>query len=251
MTEDQRPTLWSEAFGECCHSNSGAASETLYHYIDGTHLLARQSLAQLPLHILEIGLGTGLGFKLTRETLASAGKHFIFSAVELDGQLAQWSLQQMGISFCDSTVMLEDNKLQWRQWNFADCQLNLLIGDARQSIPLLRSSLFQNQAVDAIYQDAFSPKHNPALWTTEWFTLLSSISNTHCLMATYSASKRARKSMLLGGWQVYQVPGHGQKRQGTRACLGALNITQPTDWELIHNIILESKTLPFDDNQLA
>ena len=71
--------------------------------------------------------------------------------------------------------------------------LIILIGDARVSLPKFKND--HDIKFDCIYQDAFSPKRNAILWTSEWFKLLKSISNQDCIMSTYSASSSIRKSM--------------------------------------------------------
>ena len=63
-TADGTPTLFSSHFDEACHSLHGAVAETLYNFIEGCDLdiLAKK---YSPLNILEVGFGTGTGFKLT------------------------------------------------------------------------------------------------------------------------------------------------------------------------------------------
>src|SRR5690606_29124540 len=89
----------------------------------------------------------------------------------------------------------------------------VLIGDARTTLPQ------QSWRFHAIYQDPFSPKKNPSLWTQEWFELLRQCSDDDCIMATYSASVGVRKAMLEAGWHPESLPGFGPKRERTLARL--------------------------------
>src|SRR5690606_27427663 len=95
--------------------------------------------------------------------------------------------------------------------------LKILIGDARITLPhyIKKHSL----KVHAIYQDAFSPKRNPDLWTVEWFTLLKEISHQDVIMSTYSSSSAIRKSMAEAGFTLYPGEKFGPKRSSTRARL--------------------------------
>ena len=58
-TEDGTKTLFSERFGEACHSTTGAKSETLLHYIHGCEITEKAK--QNSLSILEVGFGLGVG----------------------------------------------------------------------------------------------------------------------------------------------------------------------------------------------
>jgi tRNA U34 5-methylaminomethyl-2-thiouridine-forming methyltransferase MnmC len=77
----------------------------------------------------------------------------------------------------------------------------------------------QSYRFHAIYQDAFSPKKNPTLWTKEWFSFLRSISTEDVILSTYSASTSIRKSLHEAGWKIQQGEKFGRKRTSTRATL--------------------------------
>ncbi|ATH07908.1 hypothetical protein BIY24_08080 [Halobacteriovorax marinus] len=69
----------------------------------------------------------------------------------------------------------------------------------------------------AIYQDAFSPKKNPSLWTKEWFTELKEHSDERCILSTYSAAMGVRKALMEANWNVFRREGYGEKRSTTIA----------------------------------
>ena len=62
-TQDGSTTLYSQYFGEACHSTSGATIETISHYVQGTKLLDQDNP-----QVLEIGFGTGLGYRTNSTT---------------------------------------------------------------------------------------------------------------------------------------------------------------------------------------
>ena len=216
-TEDGSITLFSEAFQEACHSATGAKTETILHYIEGCKILEKTK-SHSPLIILEVGFGLGVGFLTTLEKIP-ADKKWHFISMELDRNLLQW--------FCDHHPEL---KLEWNdnilETTFENFKLTIIQGDARKKLP----DYFKNhpQKVHAIYQDAFSPKRNPTLWTKEWFELLKNYSHPDVILSTYSASGSIRKSLHETGWGLHKGEKFGAKRTSTRAFLN-----RPSDPEIL------------------
>ncbi len=201
ITKDQSISLFNETFQENLHSTEGAKSETLYNFIEGCEILDHQGDS---LTILEVGFGTGLGFFTTLEFLRrnSPGKKLIFYSLEIDPNLAKWALKDF----------------QYSQEKFGllslggDFELRVFIGDAKEILPKLKIG-----PVDAIFQDPFSPKKNPTLWTLEWFSLLLTLAGPNCTLSTYSSSTIIRKSLFKAGWAVFERKGFGIKRTSTIA----------------------------------
>ncbi len=195
-TDDGSMTLYSKKYGEACHSTSGAREETRVHYIQGCEI---EKLAQHndEISILEVGFGTGIGFDETIKICKKYNCKLNFYSFEIDQALVDYFYQ--------------NNK-----WDNEKYKLNVLIGNARHTIKTL---IENNLKFDGIYQDAFSPKRNSILWTTEWFTELKSLAHDHCILSTYSASSSIRKSMLAAGWAVFNGVKFGPKRSSTRCKL--------------------------------
>jgi tRNA U34 5-methylaminomethyl-2-thiouridine-forming methyltransferase MnmC len=206
-TEDGSLTLYSKQFGEACHSTSGAKSETILHYVKGCKVLERVSEID-QFMILEVGFGTGLGFELTKETLKETKTSWHFLSLELDQDLILWWLKDKQYQLIDGYIFEVYEK------NFT---LTILSGDARISLPkyLKKHPTFFH----AIYQDAFSPKKNPTLWTREWFRLLKEHSSKDVILSTYSSSSSIRKALVEEGWILSKGDKFGPKRSSTRARL--------------------------------
>lgn len=204
-TADGSVTLFSERFNEACHSVDGAVEETRAHYLVGCGV--ENLLATLPqLNILEVGFGTGLGFRLTQELATHFPNSFLnYTALEIDEDLVRWALpcaksEQRGgvLTYSESSPTHH---------------LSVLVGDARQTLQHFNP----DHRFHVIYQDAFSPKRSPSLWTKEWFALLGSRSHTHAKLSTYSASIAVRKALHVVGWGISAGTGFGAKRTSTRA----------------------------------
>lgn len=227
-TDDDSLTLFSEAFNEACHSTSGAREETLYNYIHGCELIEKAQNNQ-DLCVFEVGLGLGLGYQLTINSLPEsyAGK-ITFITTEIDPGLITWCkantpLKEDLCSFYPSYRDLQEvpmGELITMQAEKNGHRLIVLIGNARVSVPLaIQEDLLNEAKVDAIFQDPFSPKRNPTLWTVEWFELLKSFSKPEIILSTYSASSSIRKALIEAGFVLENRKGFGTKRTATRAFL--------------------------------
>jgi tRNA U34 5-methylaminomethyl-2-thiouridine-forming methyltransferase MnmC len=199
-TEDGSITFFSESFQEACHSTTGAKSETVLHYIEGCQITEKAQREKLS--ILEVGFGLGVGLITTWEKTRELPARVHFVSLEIDPQLVNWFLEE----YKDHPA-LTDSRFTFE----------ILIGDARTTVPEYVKK--KTPAWDAIYQDAFSPKRNPVLWTKEWFTLLRESSAQDVILSTYSASSSIRKSLVEAGWKLYPGEKFGPKRSSTRARL--------------------------------
>lgn len=207
-TNDGSLTVYNGNYGENCHSTHGAKEETLLHYIGGTKLADRLSQAQIS--ILEVGFGTGLGFLTTIEFLKEKqfkGK-LIYKAFEMDRPTIELAKDHYPIL---KDLEQQDQRLILKTDTI---ELTILLGNARETI---QSLIDQDEQFDCIYQDAFSPKRNPILWTIEWFRDLKKLSHSKTIMSTYSASSSIRKSMKEAGWILKKGEKFGPKRTSTRA----------------------------------
>lgn len=204
-TADGSVTAYSNAFGEACHSTAGAVQETWAHYIEGCQI---QSSNHEVTKILEVGFGIGVGF--FESLKAMQGRKFIFVSLEIDKKLIEWVkthnkiLQELSVN-ADGNFEMQNDQFH----------LLILAGDARATVPKFLNGL----KFHAIYQDAFSPKRNPWLWTKEWFTQLYDLAADDCIMSTYSASSSIRKAMLAAGWNIKKGVQFGPKRSSTRATI--------------------------------
>lgn len=217
-TEDQSFTLHSEFFDENCHSKCGAVAETLYNYFEGCKVQREKFDRKTPFTIFEVGFGLGIGPKVTFEKLTSSEQSYEFISTELDEDLVLWTGENDKCEIFNNLEKKSLSGLTYYQSVTGNFTLKILIGDARETTKLA-NELGLLKEVNAIYQDAFSPKKNAALWTTEWFTLLKEVSSNDVIMSTYSSAGVIRKSMLNAGWKVFKRIGFGTKRSSTVAQL--------------------------------
>lgn len=210
-TGDGTHTLFSEAFQEACHSSTGAKEETLLHYVKGCKI---EEKVESGLSILEVGFGLGIGFLTTLEVLKDRTQFWRFLSLELDDELLKWFCGEHPELNLTWSKVGSVNVLSTKNDRF---ELIILCGNARTTLPeYLKHFPFK---WNAVYQDAFSPKKNPILWTKEWFELLKSHSEESVNLSTYSASTSIRKSLVEAGWFLQKGEKFGPKRTSTRASL--------------------------------
>ena len=219
-TEDQTKTVWSEYFNEACHNLVGAYAETIYNYILGCSI-PDQLTSDKDVHVFDVGFGIGVGLtalidEAKKQTLAE-NKKITYTSIELDEDLFLWSVQ---------TNFPNENFKKIENYYTAEIKISshiainarIFIGDGRLTVPQAAQS-GRLPKFTAIFQDAFSPGRNPALWTVEWFGNLKEISDPEVYMSTYSSSVSIRKSMIVSGWIIENAKGFGAKRTMTKARL--------------------------------
>ena len=210
-TDDGTQTLYSHYFNEACHSTGGAYEETLFNYVHGCRIL---SLNKPQIRVFEVGFGTGLGFICTLDEIKklSTPPFLDFFSCELDGELVAFSLKKLRLDYIHEEIAgVQTITVKNDQYN-----LSVFIGDIRKNMPvLIANKILMN--IDAIYQDAFSPKRNPTLWTFEWFKELYKIAHDDTILSTYSSTKAVWKALIAASWGVEYVSGFHLKKWSTRA----------------------------------
>lgn len=243
-TEDNTETIYSEYFNEACHNLSGAYEETLHNYIQGCLIPDLFSQGD-DFSLLDVGFGVGVGLKAlidesTRHPSYSA--HVFYYSIELDEALLLWSLQAtLPFLYLEK---IEAHGLTRYEGQYGQISIRVFIGDGRKSLP----RAYEHQLLkplNAIFQDAFSPKKNPTLWSVEWFDFLKSISAKNVRLSTYSSSISIRKSLNTSGWTLENAKGFALKKTMTKA-----QLTGKTTPELLDQL-QRSPTLEIRDNSIT
>lgn len=230
QTKDNTQTVYSEYFDEACHNLSGAYEETLHNYIQGCFIPALFTRDK-DFAVLDVGFGVGVGLKALMDELKrhhEFNKTISYYSIELDEELFLWSAKATlpEVVFTRKS----EGELSYFEGNLPYLSMKIFIGDGRITLPsALEKRLML--PLDAIFQDPFSPKKNPMLWSVEWFSFLKSASNQNVRLATYSSSISIRKSLIVAGWAVINDRGFALKRTMTKA-----NLTDDTSPELLDQL---------------
>lgn len=265
-TEDQSLTLWSSFFDETFHNLSGAIQETFYTYLEATDVKRMCEFAHSPFVILEVGFGMGLGYYSLDQYLKillskgndEAGQQSFqlrFVSFEIDQQMFEHiktlgantpeilpPIDQWKNDTAESSYSIK-KQISYKNWTIFFEGI-ILIGDGRKV--LQKSGYLQKHfPFHAIFQDPFSPKKNPDLWTVEWFNSLKELSQDNVILSTYSSSTSIRKSLLESGWLLHNQKGFGHKKAMTKASLTE-SILGPSDPEVLRKLSLSLNHPIFD-----
>ena len=204
QTRNNSFTLYSKEYGECYHSvRDGALSEALKKHVEPAFSLVRKpSLA-----ILDICFGLGINTLATiyhfhRQSFV---RHISLYTPELDEDLLKllptFTYPEALLPYREILLRLIEDKV-YRSENI---DIELYVGDARAYVKEL-------ERVDVIYQDAFSPKKNPLLWTVEYFKDLAKILDARGVLTTYSIATPVRLGLWEAGFRIYEMEPPGLKK---------------------------------------
>ncbi len=197
LCEDGTNTLYSKEFDEPYHSTKdGALHESLEKHVKPSFALKKE---KEQLTILDICFGLGYNtfatFYYIKQQKITTKVHII--SPEFDEGLVR-SLDTFDyppefenikhiIKAISQDLYYEDDQFK----------IEILRGDARKSIPQIK------EKVDIVYQDAFSPAHNPLLWTTEYFKDVRAICKEDAILTTYSTAAAIRLGLYENGFYIF------------------------------------------------
>ncbi len=222
-TGDGSKTLYSSEFDECYHSTKeGALKESLKKHVEPAFSLLPE---KDEIKILDICFGLGYNTLCTlyyMESMKIDSRVRIY-APELDRELVQslvefdYPAELKGYADLVEALSREGRYVGER------VEIELIFADARKAICGLDS-------IDIVYQDPFSPRKNPLLWTREYFADIRSIVSDDVVLTTYSCATAVRMGLYENGFRLYEAP-YEELRKGTIASLRELPLV-PIDMEL-------------------
>ncbi len=240
LCEDGTNTLFSKEFNEPYHSTKdGALHESLEKHVKPAFKLKHK---EPKLIILDICFGLGYN---TFATIHYIKKHKLQTKVhilspEFDEELVR-SLDTF--NFPKEFDELKDiirtisQELYYEDEQF---KIEILLGDARQSTPKIEAS------IDIIYQDAFSPAHNPLLWTYEHFSDIRAICSEDAILTTYSTAAAIRLGLYENGFYIF-IHRAELMRYSTVASLEMLEGLEYIDMELKKVRNVEARSMKDED----
>jgi tRNA U34 5-methylaminomethyl-2-thiouridine-forming methyltransferase MnmC len=225
LCEDGTNTLYSKEFDEPYHSTKdGALHESLEKHVKPSFSL---NFHKDELTILDICFGLGYN---TFATLYYIKKNNLKTKVhilspEFDQELVR-SLNSFAFPLEFEEIKHIINAIS-KDFYYEDEQfkIEVLLGDARQSILNIKES------IDIVYQDAFSPAHNPLLWTYEWFRDVRALCKEDAILTTYSTAAAIRLGLYENGFYIF-IHRAEMMRYSTVASLKMLEDLEYIDMEL-------------------
>lgn len=227
LTDDGSFTIRHPVYDEEFHSKTGARRETLELYMKASGYSEHLQNCHNPIGILDVGLGLGYNALMTIEFwMQSPG----FTDLHM---LSLEHTEALVEALTDpETAWKEGWSHDWKHWSQElkknsnsrwSCELthplsgktlhwSTQVGDARDAD-------FSGYAFDFIWQDAFSSKKNPELWTPEWFSKIARASKPEVSLVTYSVARLVRDNLEAAMWKHEKIEAGGTKKQWLRAKL--------------------------------
>lgn len=209
-TNDGSDTLVSSIYGDKYHSKHGSLQESLHVFIEAG---LKQKLHLETIHILEMGLGTGLNAWLTCLENEKYKKNIQYVGYE------KHPIHLDIISNLNYLEVREDTHSYFQKIHESPWNKSIVISESFQLIKKDTDILFleEKNIFDIIYFDAFAPDTQPELWSIELFEkLFQSMSTDGCLV-TYCAKGQVKRNLKSAGFQIESIPGPIGKREMTRA----------------------------------
>jgi len=209
VTNDGSYTLYSEEFKEHYHSRrEGALQESLYKHILPSFSHHKE---KSELRILDICFG--LGYNLFG-TLYYVGAFSNKNRVEIISPEFDATLPEKLKNFnypkeFDPISDIIDSVLRNGYFENKNFLIEIVIGDAAQIVKNIK------KGIDIVYQDPFSPKKNPSLWSEEYFCDIYDKMNDNGILTTYSSASGIRSALQNAGFSVKKHIGEGFSKEGT------------------------------------
>jgi tRNA U34 5-methylaminomethyl-2-thiouridine-forming methyltransferase MnmC len=182
------------------------------------HVFINQGFFQVresPVHVLEIGFGTGLNMLLTLKASRKPGIDVYYHAIEkyplLPSEYEKLNYERLITGIPTGSL----KRIHQAPWDVEfDLTGHFRIFKERADI----RSLDLKNKFDLVYFDAFAPDKQPELWSLEIFSSIFEQLNRGAVLVTYAAKGDVRRKLLSCGFHVEKVPGPPGKREMLRAC---------------------------------
>lgn len=249
-TEDGSATFWSETFQETFHSSHGAKNEAEAKFVIPSKIVEKAK-SQNQLNILDVCYGLGYNSAAAIACISDlkqssqtpiANLHII--ALENNLEVSQKAIATGLVNIWQPAItQILKTAAENQIVETEDLTLQLLIGDARQTI----SQVPKNWA-DAIFLDPFSPPHCPQLWTVEFIQLLANCLKPNGYLLTYSSSAAVRAALLMAGLQIGAIAPIGRKSPSTIAAFAPTALPPISDTEAA--FLKTRAAIPYRDRTL-
>lgn len=210
ISDDGSHTIELVGMNEQYHSTHGAIQESNHVYIK--HGLERLSSQKSKLHILEVGMGTGLNVLLTWVFAKKHGLKIHYHAIEAY-PLSQDLWSQLNYAQAldlpkSKEIFSQIHSSPWGQ----EIELDENFIFIKKEEPIQDSSL-ANDCFDVVYFDAFNPDLEPSLWTEEVFRKIFKSMKEEGVLSTYSTKGVVKRALKSCGFSIEKKPGPPGKRE--------------------------------------
>ena len=222
-TEDGSHTIFSSQFNEIYHSTHGAIQESQHVFIESglRYLLETRGKNQEarnedPIHIFEVGFGTGLNALLTLIEAQKTGVQVHYEAIEA------YPVSLDLVKELNYTALLQNEKyrppfhsMHLSTWNKEhQITANFTLKKIKDSLPEWKP---ETKNCKLIFFDAFAPQIQPEMWTIDIMQKMYDILERGGILVSYCSKVSFQRALKEVGFNVEKIPGPPGKREMIRA----------------------------------
>lgn len=213
-TKDGSKTIHIPEWNESYHSQHGALQEAMHVFIQsGLYHIQHQFN---PIHILEIGFGTGLNALLSLQQASNLEIQILYDGLEAF-PITNDEWKAMNYTSIDSLKNLENEsealfKAKWNTWSKLNDSFSIYKRNEK-----LENFKPENNHYHLIYFDAFGPRVQPEMWSLGILQKLFDALSKGGVLVTYCCKGQVRRDLITAGFEVEKIPGPPGKREMLRA----------------------------------
>jgi tRNA U34 5-methylaminomethyl-2-thiouridine-forming methyltransferase MnmC len=213
-TKDGSKTIHIPEWNESYHSQHGALQEAMHVFIQsGLYHIQHQFN---PIHILEIGFGTGLNALLSLQQASNLEIQILYDGLEAF-PITNDEWKAMNYTSIDSLKNLENEsealfKAKWNTWSKLNDSFSIYKRNEK-----LEKFKPENNRYHLIYFDAFGPRVQPEMWSLGILQKLFDALSKGGVLVTYCCKGQVRRDLITAGFEVEKIPGPPGKREMLRA----------------------------------
>ncbi|MEE4178032.1 MAG: tRNA (5-methylaminomethyl-2-thiouridine)(34)-methyltransferase MnmD [Bacteroides sp.] len=213
-TDDGSHSLELVGQGEHYHSTFGAVQESRHVFIQRGLLSLPHK--ETPIHILEVGFGTGLNALLTFIESQNQGIQVHYFTLE------PFPLEREEYEVLNYPQILEQGKYAACFEAFHQCEWDKPVEIAKgfsfhKTRYGLKEAKLSSGFFDLVYFDAFGPDTQPELWEQALFEKVFNAMHSAGVLVTYCAKGMVKRALRACGFTIERLPGPPGKREMTRA----------------------------------
>lgn len=211
-TKDGSKTIYMPGIYEHYHSNHGALQEAIHVFIKS----GWNQIQTNECNILEIGFGTGLNAIITLIAGQNDNKQINYSGLEAFPvsmeEIALLKYDELEYIAPFSEAYQKMHSVKWNEPVKINEQFTLTKLEQK-----MEDFIPEKETFNLIYFDAFGPRAQPFMWTTDVLQKMYDALALDGIFVTYCAKGDVRRSLISLGFEVEKIPGPPGKREMLRA----------------------------------
>lgn len=213
-TGDGSHSLLNKELNETYHSRHGAVQESNHVFLKNGLDFFCERISKNPIHVFEVGFGTGLNAWLTGLRSVEIGRRICYTSLETY-PLPEDLWQQLNYASGGSNEKELFTKIHEAEWG-TDVQLlpTFSLKKVNQEVQQFQ---FEPGSVDVVFFDAFAPNKQPELWAVNVLEKVANAMSAGSVFVTYCAKGQLKRDLKALNLEVETLAGPPGKKEMVRA----------------------------------